>query len=263
MLRSTDNPDGNKTTKAVNYASDAKKAMLRGSEQSRILQTGLGAERLAKDLAAAFNGMREQLGAYIALMRESDGKAKEFVRELAAVTHGDYGAIVPRPTGVPDTFNVEDAGLFAAKLVEIASTQDSAQRMRACVKLNSLVFKAIRSWQSKVDKMKERSVLTGATEAEVEVANAKIVQFNEAIATLRKRGSDVTALYYDAKRRVLGLVSDLDKRFRVINYQDPVGKDNPVPDLDSKAGQEPKTDDKPETKGEKKETKKGTEVKNG
>lgn len=90
MQRTADNPDGLMTRKGVNYASDAKKEMVKGSEQSRILQTVRGADRLARDLAEAFNATRLQLAEFIGLIKESDAKAKEFVREVSAITHGDF-----------------------------------------------------------------------------------------------------------------------------------------------------------------------------
>lgn len=139
-------------------------------------------------------------------------------------------SVLDRSTGVPDTLDVEDAGIFAGKLVEIASTRGFEQRMRMCVKLNALILKAIKGWQSKIDKMKERTTASGATEAEVEVAGAKIVQFNEAISVLRKRGSEVTAAYYDAKREVTGLLARLDREFRPVNYNEEPGHERVVLD---------------------------------
>lgn len=230
MLRSSDNPDRGRRTRTVCAASDAKRELAEGSEQARILETVKGADDTARYLAERFNGMRAQLGVYIELMRSGRDVADKFVKAAGALTCGDYGMLLDKTSFLGETFDVEDAGLFAQKLRDAAGLVKFERRLQACCELNDLIDKAISGWRSKIEKMRERSLQSGATQAEMNVAAKKIVQFEEAIKILRKRGGEVTSLYYETKRAILGLVDEADKRFKAINWHDPVGKVNLVRD---------------------------------
>lgn len=236
MQRSADDADG-ETVPAKNRVTHARKMMVKGSEQSRILQTGLEANDLAREITASFNDLRAQLTEFLPFMKESQEKTRDFVGVARAVSCGDYSLLLGAEDGadVEDPV-VEDAGLFEAKLVEVAQITDFAKRMRACCRLNAKIAGAIEGWKSKVAKMKERTTLNGASEAEIEVARTKIAQFNEVISILRKRGGKVTELYFDTKREVTGFLAQMERLFKVINHQESPGKVNLVADWDSKAG---------------------------
>lgn len=96
--------------------------------------------------------------------------------------------------------------------------------MQACAKVNAMIAEAIKGWKSKVKKMEERTTLGGSSEGELETSKKMIVQFNEAIRVLEKRGGQVSEIYFAAKKEMTDFLKKMEDSFKVINHMEKVGK---------------------------------------
>lgn len=193
-----------------------------GSTSEKILNTTKDITDQIKYLAERFNGMRFTLSTFCQLATTIKADAFDFCERAKAIQHGDYGKLLDDERVMPKHFDVEDAGLFADMVKEVAAKRSVENRMKACVEINDKIAEAIEGWQSKIDKMKLRTIAAGATQNEIDVANKKIVQFGEAIKILRKRGSQICEIYFNSKSQLTSFINEMGEQFKVINYNESV-----------------------------------------
>lgn len=198
---------------------------LRKSKVNMVLEHVEGTDDLLHYIADRFNGLRAQLALCCDLLKNADSEAKKYVIQSKALAQGDFGLLLDEEPSVSPTFDIEDATEFTAKYTDLLNTKRFDTRMTLCVKLNAMIGEAIERWKSKIDKMKSLSSLTGATPAEVLVADKKIIQFNEAIDILRKRGSLISKVYFDTRKDLTDFISEMNEKFMVINYNELTNKE--------------------------------------
>lgn len=213
-----------KTPKETCVANEAMKELHKASTEATVAEAIREINEGIKEVAAKFNFTRAELATLVTLAKGFEQNSKEFVLSTVALRHGDYGHVI-RTEQIKKNLEVEEAGGFAETLRYAESRITPATRVRACVETNNKIAECIESWQSKIDKMKTRSGTDGSSQTELDMAAKKIVQFGEAIVTLKKRGGQVSDLFFATIREMEDFISKARDDFKVIYYQESTGRE--------------------------------------
>lgn len=214
------------TEKTKSIIEDAMKELREASLAGQVIKNELTATDVMRYMADRFNGMRAELSVLVAFLKDDRSRVRHLTECLQAVSHGDYSKLI---TGTEVNkkqvhLEVEDAGKFAETIQMLWDKRTPETRMQACAKVNAMIAEAIKGWKSKVKKMEERTSLGGSSEGELETSQKMIVQFNEAIRVLEKRGGQVSEIYFAAKKEMTDFLKKMEDSFKVINHMEKVGK---------------------------------------
>lgn len=213
-----------KTAAMENLEDEAHREVVSKAPSTAVLEGIASTQEVIKMMANRFNAMRAQLSTFIDLVRNQDSEAMKYAVMAKSVANGDYGLLLDEGYANPKTIDVEEAGLFTQKMEELSRTKRYETRIRMCIDLNNLISEAIEGWKSKIEKMQEIGALRGSSEAETTLAKRKIVQFNLAIEVLRKRGGQVSNVYFDARKQITNFLDKANAEFKIINYNNPLPK---------------------------------------
>lgn len=210
-----------KTANAVNICKDSMTELRNVSIEKRMLDAVSAMESSLKTAAVRFNECYAALNVCNNAIKTARKGSLEFMSAVSAINHGDYGLVIDSELEPKiKHLNVEDAGLFADAIKDIMAFTKVEKRMKACVEINAKINESIEGWRSKIDRMKRMSKTDGSTTNEVDVAQKKIVQFEYAIATLKKRGGQVSDIYFNAKKQLLDFIQKQEESFITIYHND-------------------------------------------
>ena len=188
------------------------------AELDRELSAAIGENSPIKALQGAVDSFRELPDAFESLRRAINEACRTVKEQLKSFE--DFNKTFGTTMGVGVVERIKAAGYapgqieidasFARMIERIGSNGNLLEKMKALCKLNTEIASCINGWQSKASKLKERNIDNGATEAEVRVAQKKLILLEDTIKLLRNKGETVSTMFYQAKRALEGEIESID-----------------------------------------------------
>lgn len=170
-----------------------------------------------KSVAAEFNEIRAQLVNLSGnILKEMNSKMLQYVVMSKAIAQGDYGALLVETPALKGTAFMQDSAEFTKFVKDICDEPSYEMRIKMFLQAKRAISRAIQDLTGKINKMNSLSTAVGSSDNEVSVASDRILKFEAAVVTLKKRSAFLGKMYRETSRAARSFIENSDKKFKSI-----------------------------------------------